>query len=169
VGILTRRAWSGYDAPSLRPSDFCALRKCLRSRPRLRSSDFCLRPSILVAPQELGFDGSLGSLVRLYREHPTSGYHRLKDATKGVYIAYANRWARLLAGCRIAELTGLDIMNFHALWGAPRGVYGEPHAGSLMAFKVLRVVLSFGRACGFSDCKGLLAEIMASGFRVPRE
>jgi hypothetical protein len=166
VNILKREAWSGFSVRPLTPSGFCARRKMLRSRPRLKPSTFCLRPSVLSAPQELGYDGTLKSLVSLYRAHPSSGYHWLTAATKRVYVPYANRRARVLAGCRIAELTGLDIINFHALWGAPRGVFGEPHAGSLMAYKVLRV-LSFGRACGFADCKALLGELAASGFRVP--
>jgi hypothetical protein len=72
------------------------------------------------------YDGSFKSLVSLYDTHPSSPLHRLTAATKKVYGPYANRWVRLLAGCRIAELTGLDIMNFHALWGAPRGVYASP-------------------------------------------
>jgi hypothetical protein len=169
MSFFRRAPWHGYDAPNLRPSGFCIRRKPLRSHPRLKPSDFCLRLSVLTAPEKVGYDGSLGSLVRLYREHPASPWHWLSAATKRVYGPYANRWVRVLAGYCIADLTGLDIMNFHALWSAPRGVYGEAHAGAHMARRVLQVLLSFGRACGFSDCRALLDEIAEAGFGAPRE
>jgi hypothetical protein len=167
VSFLDAQPRFDYTLRPLAPSGFRARSKPLRARPRLKASSFCLRLSVLSEPEQLGYDGSLRSIIELYKTHPSSPLHRLTAATKRVYVPYANRWARVLAGCRIAELTGLDIMNFHALWGAPRGVYGEPHAGALMARRVLQVLLSFGRACGFSDCRALLDEIAASGFRAP--
>jgi hypothetical protein len=168
--FLDRAPWHGYNAPLLRPSGFCDRRQPLRARPRLKPSLFLVRHGMLASEgQRLNYDGTLKSLVSLYWAHPSSPFHRLTAATKRVYVPYASRWARVLAGCRIAELTGLDIMNFHALWGAPRGVYGEPHAGALMARRVLQVLLSFGRACGFSDCRALLDEIAEAGFGAPRE
>jgi hypothetical protein len=158
-----------YTVRPLTPSGFCVPRPPLRARSRLKPSLFLVRQSSFATEgsPRLNYDGTIKSLFALYREHPASPFHRLTAATKSVYVPYANRWARLFAGCRIAELTGLDIMNFHALWGAPRGVYGEPHAGALMARRVLQVLLSFGRACGFSDCRALLDEIAEAGFRAP--
>jgi hypothetical protein len=160
VSFLDAQPWPGYTARPLAPSGFCLPRPLLRARSRLKPSLFLVREGTLASEgQRLNYDGSLKSLVSLYETHLSSPLRQLSAATKRVYVPYANRWARVLAGCLIAELTGPDIMNFHALWGAPRGVYGEPHAGALMAFKVLRVVLSFGRTCGFADCKALLDEI----------
>jgi hypothetical protein len=77
---------------------------------------FLVRQSILGSEgQRLNYDGTIKSLVSLYETHPASGYRRLAPATKRVYVPYANRWVRLFAGCRIAELTELDVINFRAL------------------------------------------------------
>jgi hypothetical protein len=97
VSFLDAQPWPGYTARPLTPSGFIALRMLLRPRRRLQPSLFLVRVSFLTGPEELGYDGSLGSLVRLYREHPSSPWHWLSAATKRVYGPYANRWARVLA------------------------------------------------------------------------
>jgi hypothetical protein len=148
----------------LRPSGFCSRRKMLRSRPRLTPSTFVHRSSILTAPQELGYDGSLGSLVRLYREHPGSPFHRMTAASRAQYSCILGVISRNHGAYLVRSLTWLDVMNWHGLWTAPIGIDPERLAGGRQAFFVLKATLSFGKMCGFVDCKTLLAEITASVF-----
>jgi hypothetical protein len=160
VGILTRRAWTGYDAPSLRPSDFCARRKRLRSRPRLKPSTFIHRPSILTGPEQLGYDGSLRSLFTLYREHPASPFHRLGASSRLSYGSYLNGIAREHGHHRVAWLTGADMLNWGDRWSAPIGIDPERRlAGAQVAKQSLRNALKFGAAIGIGGCADLVQHI----------
>ncbi len=167
MSFLDREPWHGYIAPLLRPSGFCARRNLLRARPRLKASNFCLRPSVLTGPEEIGFDGTLRSLFTLYREHPASPYHCMTAASRSQYRYMLAAIVREHGHYQVIMLIWADVLNWHSLWTAPIGIEPERLAGGRQAFFVLKAALSFGRSCGFADCRELLHEIAASGFRAP--
>jgi hypothetical protein len=119
------------------------------------------------APQELGYDGSLSSLIRIFREHAGSPFHRMTAASRAQYSCILGVISRNHGGYLVRSLTWFDVLNWHALWSSPIGIDSERLAGGRLAFFVLKAALSFGRACGLADCRALLDEIAASGFRAP--
>jgi hypothetical protein len=138
VSLLTRPAWSGFSARPLSPSGFCTGRMPLRPCRRLQPSIFVHGPSILIAPQELGYDGSLGSLARIFREHAGSPFHRMTAASRAQYGCILGVISRNHGGYLVRSLTWLDVLNWHGLWTAPIGIDPERLAGGRQAFFVLK-------------------------------
>jgi hypothetical protein len=167
VSFLDRAPWHGYDAPSLRPTGFCARRKPLRSHPRLKPSDFYLRLSVLSEPEELGFDGTISSLVDLFQTHPLSPWHRLAANSRTQYRDYLAGFSGAYGKRRVGTLIAFDIWNWHDVRSAPHGINPERRPAARAAYFALKSALSFGRACGLADCRALLADIAASGFQAP--
>ncbi len=159
MSFLDRAQWHGYIAPLLRPSVFSDRGKPLRARPRLKASNFCLRPSVLTGPEEIGFDGTLRSLFTLYREHPASPWHRLGRSARLSYRSYQNTIAREHGHHRVAQLTGLDMLNWCDRWSAPIGIVPERLAGAQVAKQSLRNALKFGAALGIKGCAGLVQHV----------
>jgi hypothetical protein len=148
-----------YTVRPLTPSGFCARRLPLRARPRLKPSNFCLRPSVLIAPQELGFDGTLESLFALYKTHAASPWRRLSASSRQSYGAYSRGIAREHGHHRIAGLTGLDMVCWADSWAAPIGISGERLSADQCAKQVLRNALKFGAALGLPGCADLVQDL----------
>jgi hypothetical protein len=115
----------------------------------------------------LNYDGSLRSLFALYQTRPASPYHRLKATSRTQYDDYLASFARAHGNRRVDMLIAFDIINWHDVKSAPYGIDPPRFAAARAAFFALKSALSFGHACGFEDCRVLLDELVASGFRVP--
>ena len=102
-------------------------------------------------PQLSGYNGTVRSILELYQTHPSSPYHKLKQSSAHPYDVYLAKLARTHGERRISVLTGLDVLNWHAMWTDG----GRKLAGAAMALNILKTALSFGQACGFVDCKAL--------------
>lgn len=111
------------------------------------------------------YDGTIESLMTLYETHAESPFKRLKHTSLRTYAFYSARIAKNYGARRIANLTGLDVMRWHATWReAADG--GKPHIGAAsMALSVLKAALSFGQLCGLKDCAAL--RVMLSNLRLP--
>jgi hypothetical protein len=93
----------------------------------------------------LGYDGRLGSLLRIYELHPDSPLKKLKSTSLHTYSIYLGRLAKAYGARRIDSVTGLDVLRWAKDW---RGEEGHVAAAS-MALAVLKAALSFGQVCGF--------------------
>jgi hypothetical protein len=167
VSFLERAPWAGYDSPSLRATGFSARRPLLRARPRLKPSSFCLRLSVLSEPEQLGYDGTISSLVDLFQTHPLSPWHRLAANSRTQYRDYLAGFSGAYGKRRVGTLIAFDIWNWHDVRSAPHGINPERRPAARAAYFALKSALSFGRACGLADCRALLADIAASGFQAP--
>jgi hypothetical protein len=167
MGFLDAQHRFDYTVRPLTPSGFSARRKPLRSHPRLKPSNFCLRLSVLSEPEQLGYDGTISSLVDLFQTHPLSPWHRLAANSRTQYRDYLAGFSGAYGKRRVGTLIAFDIWNWHDVRSAPHGINPERRPAARAAYFALKSALSFGRACGLADCRALLADIAASGFQAP--
>jgi hypothetical protein len=114
------------------------------------------------ATKEISFDGTVGSLIDLYRAHPDSSYQRLKRSSRGPYDTYARQIRKLIGKHQIGTLTGLDLKRWHDAWSRQ----GKNLGAGAMMLAVLKASLSFGVMCGLPGCQQL--HDMASHLRTPK-
>lgn len=109
------------------------------------------------------FDGTIRSLIRIYRTDEASPYHDLKYLTRAKDYDPALRMLDEQVGLRaISLLDGSDFRRWYQVWskGGVRRAHG--------AMRKLRTVLSFGitkRLPGCKDAREILAEMR---FAAPR-
>jgi hypothetical protein len=94
-----------------------------------------------------GFDGTLGSLLRICELHADSPFRRVKASTQREYSIYLGKLSKAYGKRRIAGLTGLDILRWSAEWREVSGV-----AAASFILNVLRAALSFGQKAFVTRC-----------------
>jgi hypothetical protein len=116
--------------------------------------------SWLSGPRERGFDGTLGSLLRLYESHEDSPFRNLKPSSHKAYDGYLARLARVYGDVRIDRLTGLDVKRWHKTW------LGEDNrvGAATMALSVLKSAVSFGRSAAYPTAIDSAPPWARSGF-----
>jgi hypothetical protein len=97
------------------------------------------------------FDGTLGSLLKLYQTHEDSPYRLLKQASAKPYTFYLRRLIAAYGDVKLAKMTGLDVKHWHKVW------VGNTNrlASAKMALAVLKAALTFGRVVGIPHCDRL--------------
>lgn len=116
-------------------------------------------------PEHIRYDGTVRSILNLYQSHPNSPYHKLKGSSLKPYDVYLAKLSRVHGERRVSALTGLDVLNWHAMWAGSN----EPKlAGAAMALHVLKTALSFGQICGFTDCEKLRQTLSLLSFPHPK-
>ena len=60
------------------------------------------------------FDGTIGSLIRIYQVEPSSPYHRLAPSSRHPYDAYIRMIVKTVGARRIDALDGRDLSRWHA-------------------------------------------------------
>lgn len=104
------------------------------------------------------YDGTIASLVRLYRTHPNSPYHNLKHTTRIRDYEPSLRLIVKSVGERaIARLDGSDFRRWYTQW-CSKGRQRRGHG----AIRKLRAVLSFGveqRLAGCAQAREILTLI----------
>jgi hypothetical protein len=108
------------------------------------------------------FDGTLGSLLRLYQGDSESPYRVLKPTSAEVYTPYLRRLIAAYGDAQLARLTGLDVKRWHKAWLGDDNRIGA----ASMAFKVLKAAISFGVVSGFPHCDRLRGALF-SALRLP--
>lgn len=59
------------------------------------------------------FDGTVSSLIRFYREHPQSPYHKLKYNTQKIYDQHLDLLRDVVGKRRLSTLTGVDFLSWY--------------------------------------------------------
>jgi hypothetical protein len=114
------------------------------------------------AKRERSFDGTLGSLLRLYESHEDSPFRNLKPSSHKAYDGYLARLARVYGDVRLDRLTGLEIKQWHKTWRGP-----DNHLGAAnMALAVLKSAMAFGMVSGIPHCDRLRGAM--SVLRLPK-
>jgi hypothetical protein len=110
------------------------------------------------------FDGTLGSLLRLYQTHEDSPYRALKPSSSRSYTHYLGRLIRAYGDVRLDRLTGLDVKRWHKTWLGVDNRVGT----ATMALAVLKSALSFGMTSGAPHCERLRASLGVLRLARPR-
>jgi hypothetical protein len=100
-----------------------------------------------------GYDGTVGSLCRLYQTGEHSPFQRMKwnsqeNLVKSLKIIEGTVGARL-----VGRLLGPDFYRWYANWGAPKRPGASPRPWRAKhAINVVRKVIDYGVTLGFADC-----------------
>jgi len=109
------------------------------------------------------FDGTVGSLLKVYQTDPESTYHKLKPSSRHPYDVYARMLEMEVGARRIDAIDGRDLRRWFTAWSAPDKAGGKPKiAAARMAMTVLKSALTFGKTCrarGCADLKAILEEM----------
>lgn len=106
----------------------------------------------LGVPRKLAFDGTLGSLLEIYRTHEDSPYRLLKPSSLVPYRHYLGKLLATYGSIRLDRMTGLDIKRWHKDWRAPAAEGERERLGAAsMALAVLKAAMNFGVVSGFPD------------------
>lgn len=62
------------------------------------------------------FDGTFGSLLKIYQTDVDSTYHKLKPSSRYPYDVYLKKLIPHIGGRSIAAVTGKDLNKWYALW-----------------------------------------------------
>lgn len=109
------------------------------------------------------FDGSIGSLVRLYQTHPESSFHDLRPASRSPYLTYLGRIDRELGDRTINSINGLDLKRWHERWSD----HGAFVSASKMTRAVFLAVVRFGVEARLNGCAQLLESLKAANKKIP--
>jgi len=86
-----------------------------------------------------GLDGTMGSLVEVYKADSRSGFNSASHATRGNYNSILKRIADDYSERRLADLQEKDIRQFHDKWKA-----GGAAAMAYSLITMLRMMFAFG-------------------------
>ena len=86
------------------------------------------------------FDGTFGSLLKIYQTDADSTYHKLKPSSRYPYDVYLKKLIPHIGGRSIAAVTGKDLNKWYALWSDG----GQKLAAARMALCVIKAAVRFG-------------------------
>lgn len=113
------------------------------------------------------FDGTIGSVFRLYQTHEDSPFHGLSPGGSKPYVVYLRRMETGIGDRRVDQVTGLDVKRWHREWTSG----GKHPAAGQMCLAVLKAALTFAIIAGHRSCRPLrddIAELRLPGSR-PRK
>jgi hypothetical protein len=99
------------------------------------------------------FDGSFGSLFRLYQTDPESSYRRLKQSSRHPYDVYLRRLNSHIGPRQISACDGRDLGRWFAEWSEADKPGGRPKiAAARMVVCVIKAAMTFGIVCRLPAC-----------------
>ncbi|KTS03761.1 hypothetical protein SB2_24580 [Methylobacterium radiotolerans] len=112
----------------------------------------------------LAFDGTIGSVLRIYQQHEESPFHGLRPASRRPYLHYLRRLEAEVGDVRVDAVTGLHVKRWHAGWSAG----GSKPAAGQTRLAVLKSALTFCIVAGHRSCRTLRDDIRELRVPVPR-
>ena len=108
------------------------------------------------ADKPIVFNGTLGSLIRVYEENPDSPFHEKGQATQRNYSAALKTLRNTVGERRLSSLNGLDFRRWYKRFREPREGGGPERISSAhYIMTMLRLVLSFGDELSLLHAKRL--------------
>jgi hypothetical protein len=103
---------------------------------------------------ERGYDGTLGSLCRLYQTGESSPFKTRMKWNSVENVAKSLKIIESTVGDRqVGRLLGPDFFRWHEKWGAPKENGSAPRPWRAKhAMNVVRNVVAYGVTLGFDDC-----------------
>lgn len=86
-----------------------------------------------------GYDGTIGYILKKYRDDPESTFHSLRPGSRHPYEFYLKALISDIGDRRIDNITGLDLRRWHEAWSGG----GERLAASKMMRAVLDAAITF--------------------------
>jgi hypothetical protein len=117
------------------------------------------------------YDGSLGSLIRLYQTDPESPYQSLRQSTQRCYDDWLTALTRLAGKRQIVRLTGQDVRRWFNDLVAPAEPNGPPRVRHAIGCvkQMMPILLSYGAEQLLPKCIELAQVLEKMQLRVPRE
>lgn len=117
--------------------------------------------------RSLVYDGTLGSLCRIFVDHPESSFHDVRPNTQRTYLSMLRMIGADMGAERVRSLTALDFKRQHRLWKEPAEEGGRERIDRAhKAMTLIKMALSFGGVLEFKKCADL-AEALGT-MRFPR-
>src|ERR1035437_9998372 len=101
-----------------------------------------------------GYDGTVGSLCRLYQVDEVSPFRKRLKWNSAVNVAKSLKVIESSVAARVVgRLVGPDFYRWHERWGAPKEKDAPPRPWRAKhAMDVVRRVVAYGVTLGFDDC-----------------
>lgn len=133
------------------------------------------------------FDGSVKSLIHVYRQTPESPYHNIKHNSRTMYDESLNLLESTVGKRQLSKLTGLDFTRWYnnlkepvefsetqlkakAEVEAAGGIYPENKPRQRRAYKAMqlvRIIVKFGVVANISECVRLSIILENMEFSAP--
>lgn len=130
------------------------------------------------------YNGTMRSLIAVYRKTPESPYHAIKHNTRVMYDESLDLLEATVGDRQLSRLTGLDFRRWHDNLKAPAphtekqiadaaaaNVHLEPNPTRLRraykAMQLLRIVMKFGIVADIKDCVRLAQVLENMRFQAP--
>ena len=110
------------------------------------------------------YDGTIRSIIDIYKTHDLSPLRRAQASTRRVYDGYLLRIRADVGKRRIALVNGLDLIRWHREWSSD----GSKPAAGAMAVAVLKAALSFGSTMRLPGCADLRLALACTHIPKPR-
>jgi len=111
------------------------------------------------APRAL-YDGTIGSLCRLYQQHPESPFRDVKRNTQKTYTDSLKVIEATVAARLVRNVTTLDVRRWYRSWKAPKAEGARERIDRAHdAVSMFRTVLRFGAALRLKECGALDREL----------
>jgi integrase len=99
------------------------------------------------------FDGTFGSLFRIYETDPESTFKKLKPSSLVPYCVYLRKLNEHIGDRLISACDGRDVKRWFAIWAASDKPEGRRKvAAARMAVAVVKAAMSFGIICRLPGC-----------------
>lgn len=118
-------------------------------------------------PQPI-FDGTVKSLIAVYRKTEESPYHNVKHNTRHMYDQSLDLLEKTVGARQLKKLTGLDFTRWYNNLKEPAKV-GEPERQrrSYKAMQLLRIIVKFGVVANIPECVRLATILQNMEFSAP--
>jgi hypothetical protein len=116
-----------------------------------------------------GYDGSLGSICRLYQTDDASPYRKAKWNVQHLYDQNLKIILKSVSARQVRNLTGPDFTRWHEQWAAPAKEGGPRRlTRAKHCMDTVRRVIAYGVTLGFDDCMRADTILGKMRFEAPR-
>jgi hypothetical protein len=114
------------------------------------------------------FDGTFGSLIKIYKTDPDSSFKEVRYKTRLGYTSKLNTLDFEVGNVAISALTFRDFKKWHKAFLLPEGETEDHVARAHGLMTMVRIVITFGKLCDLPDCARLAAILADMEFKTPR-
>jgi hypothetical protein len=116
------------------------------------------------------FDGTFGSLIRLYQLDIDSPYRELRYRTALTYSSYLASLTAMVGTRRLSDLTFRDFKRWHEGFRLPaQGSNKERPARAHGLMTMVRIVIGFGKLLEVPNCQRLSGLLSGMTFSLPKK
>jgi len=114
------------------------------------------------------YDGTIKSLIAVYRRTEESPYHNVKQNTRRMYDQSLDLLEVTVGARQLSKLTGLDFTRWYNNLKAPAQEGGaERQRRAYKAMQLVRIIIKFGVVADIKDCVRLAVVLQNVEFSVP--